>query len=109
MGNTTSSFKKEFGLIMVGALIFTASFLWKDLIKDYEDAFLPKKYSLLWRSIYTILITVVLVLLAIHMRGLFGLSNSPTSIQFDDGPIDNQENNVDVSGDISGNIDVHDE
>ena len=37
----TVSFKREFGLILIGALIFTASFLWKDLITDVEEKYFP--------------------------------------------------------------------
>ncbi|AGF85590.1 hypothetical protein QJ854_gp192 [Moumouvirus goulette] len=89
MGNSIS-FKKEFGLILVGAIIFTASYLWKDLLLDIEERYFPKHFGLLWRAVYTILVTIILVLLAIHLKNQFGL-NSNTSgkaaIEFDDGPI----------------------
>ncbi|AAV50943.1 hypothetical protein [Acanthamoeba castellanii mimivirus] len=92
MGNYIS-FKKEFGLILVGAIIFTASYLWKDLLLEIEEKYFPKGYGLMWRSIYTILVTVILVLVAIHLKNQFGLVNKDSkdpkdkSIEFDDSPI----------------------
>nr|WBF71037.1 hypothetical protein [Megavirus caiporensis] len=122
MGNSIS-FRREFGLIVVGAIIFTASYLWKDLLLDIEERYFPKHYGLLWRAIYTILVTIILILLAIHLKNQFGLnsggdsngnSSGKKAIEFDDGPIrdDDAPSTVDVSSvaDMSDNtisIDSH--
>ena len=88
MGNAVS-FKKEFGLIIVGAIIFTASFLWKDLLTDIEELYFPKKYGLTGRVIFTALITMILVLAAVQLRSRFGLTNQQSRVRFDDDPLNN--------------------
>ena len=105
MGNTIS-FKKEFGLIIVGAVIFTASFLWKDFISDVEEKYFPKSQGLGNRFFFVIIITIVLIAIAVHLKGLFGISSSPlNSNDFDDSPIDDNYNSIDdYIG--SDNIDV---
>ena len=111
MGNTIS-FKKEFGLIVVGAIVFTASFLWKDLLSDIEEIYFPKHHGIMGRAMYTLLITVVLILLAIHLRGIFGIStNSKSPIQFDDQPIDDNDDisnigNLNYESLANGNHDI---
>jgi hypothetical protein len=96
MGNV-ESFKKEFGLIVVGAVIFTASFLWKDTLSDIQEVFFPKYKGLAARILYTLIVSIVLVCAALHLRFLFGL-NSTSSVQspmqFDDSPIGDHNNNV---------------
>lgn len=99
MGNNLSSFQRDFGLIIVGAVVFTASFLWKDLLSDIEELYFPKNQGILGRIIFTILVTVVLLLIAVHIRSVFGLSvlgESP--IEFDDSPID--DNNLHINNNI---------
>jgi uncharacterized membrane protein len=94
MSNRTT-FKKEFGLIIVGAVIFTASFLWKDLISDIEELYFPKQYGIMGRVMFTILVTIILIMIAVHMKNYWGL-NQP--IRFDDDPTRNSnESNVDFS------------
>ncbi|BCS82859.1 hypothetical protein QLL95_gp1264 [Cotonvirus japonicus] len=112
MGNYIS-FKKEFGLIVVGAIIFTASYLWKDLLLEIENKFFPKGYGLTWRIIYTLLITIILVLVAIHLKSQFGLLNTETqqelnkkNINFDDSPIRDSDTGHD--SDIGVSIDSSD-
>ena len=103
MGNTIS-FRKEFGLILVGAIIFTASFLWKDFLTDLEQYFFPKGQNLTGRALYTIIVTIILILMAVHLRTVFGLSSSSqSSIKFDDSPIDDNSN-IDIGiGDSNSN------
>ncbi|AZL89737.1 hypothetical protein QKC54_gp0184 [Megavirus baoshan] len=108
MGNSIS-FRREFGLILVGAIIFTASYLWKDLLLDIEERYFPKHYGLLWRAVYTILVTIILILLAIHLKNQFGLNSGNDStgkkaIEFDDGPI--RDADAPSSGDISSIGDI---
>lgn len=102
MGNMMS-FRKEFGLIVVGALIFTASFLWKDLVTDIREEYFPQTQGMLNRFLFTIVVTVVIILGALYLRGFFGLTPSgrtlPTAedlrgtvLEFDDSPIDGPGN-----------------
>jgi len=86
-----NTFKKEFGLIIVGAIIFTASFLWKDLLTDIEEYFFPKKYGLGGRIAYTVFVTIILVLIAIELKYMFGISSN-TSIEIDDDDLDKDKN-----------------
>lgn len=110
MGNSIS-FRREFGLILVGAIIFTASYLWKDLLLDIEERYFPKHYGLLWRAVYTILVTIILILIAIHLKNQFGLNSGSDStgkkaIEFDDGPI--RDADAPSSADISSVADMSD-
>ena len=88
MGNNMS-FKKDFGLIIVSALIFTASFLWKDFLTDVEKMYFPKNKGLGGRFFFVVLVTVILVAVAVHLRVVFGLSSTDKNpIEFDDSPIE---------------------
>ncbi|XWV26835.1 hypothetical protein QJ857_gp0215 [Tupanvirus soda lake] len=105
MGNNVS-FKREFGLIIVGGIVFTASFLWKDYLSDVRELYFPKKYGIFGRFVYTIIVTMILVMFAIHLRNLLGINSETnqdpkdTSIKFDDNPIRNSERvNIDFSSD----------
>lgn len=98
MGNI-NSFQKEFGLLIVGAIVFTASFLWKDLLSDIQDYYFPKKYgNIIYRILFIIFVTTMLIFLAIYLRNILGLEGSnSTNIQFDDSPIDDDQHNIDIS------------
>ena len=86
MGNALS-FRKEFGLIIVGSLVFTASFLWKDLISEVQEKCFPKDKGLFGRAIYVIIITVVLIMIAVHLRTIFGLNgNNNRVVNLDSDP-----------------------
>lgn len=100
MGNNLS-FRREFGLILVGSLIFTASFLWKDLLTDIEEYYFPKKYGLGGRTIYVIIVSIILITIAISLRNIFGLSGTKGRILgFDDSPLENKSNNNDDNDNI---------
>lgn len=94
MGNIVS-FKREFGFILVGAIIFTASLLWKDTIVEIEEKFFPKSHGIMVRITFTIVITIMLVALAVHLKDFLGL-NTPnandirnlTTHHFSENPID---------------------
>jgi hypothetical protein len=75
MGNNVS-YRKEFGLMIMGALIFAASFLWKDLFVEIEEIYFPKKYGMTGRVIYTIIITAIIFLVVIYIKDKYGLVNS---------------------------------
>lgn len=70
---TLSSFKVEYGLLIIGAIVFTASFLWKDFITDFEDIYFPKTRGLFGRFVFIIIVTMILVLIAIYIRDKLGL------------------------------------
>ena len=74
MGNTLS-YRKDFGLIVVGAILFTASLLWKDLIIDIEELYFPKVNGICYRFIFTVVITIILVMIAVYLKGLFKINN----------------------------------
>lgn len=87
-------FKREFGLIIIGGLVFTASFLWKDFLTDVEEAYFPKEYGLFGRFVFVIVITALLITMAIHLKDRFGLTNTHvrSAIRFDDQPINDNDN-----------------
>lgn len=87
------SFKMEFGLILIGAVIFTASFMWKDLLNDFEEVYFPKNHGLLSRFIYTIIITALLIVFSVYLRKMFGL-NQRIDNKFDDQPINDDDNRI---------------
>ena len=80
-------FKTEFGLIFIGAIIFVASFMWKDFLSDVEEHFFPKTDGFVGRFIYVVVITVILVIIAVHLKTMLGLVGANNIIQFDDTPI----------------------
>lgn len=106
MGNTIS-YKKEVGLIVVGALIFTASFLWKDLLVDIEELYFPKEQDLLGRMLYVFVVTLILVLLAVHLKSWLGLTTS-TNLNSDPDKNEIVDDQIDLERiaipDLNGNI-----
>lgn len=104
MGNFPS-FRREFGLIVVGAVIFTATFLWKDLLSEIEEYLFPKGNGLMWRIIFTVFVTAILVLIAIELKRLFRLSERRVRSNKDilrDPKVRDDSNRDDLSGDLSG-------
>jgi hypothetical protein len=75
---TVESFRKEFGLILIGAIIFIASFLWKDLFIDIEEVYFPRSQGIGGRLLYTIFITLMLVFLVVCLKDRWHLSTSIT-------------------------------
>lgn len=71
-----SSFQKDFGLILVGAIIFIASLLWKDLISDAQEKFFPKAGSFFKRFLYVFIVTMILLMFAVFIRNIFGLTDT---------------------------------
>ena len=94
-----TSFKKEFGLILVSAIIFIASFLWKDLISDVEEKYFPKEYGLTGRAVFVLIVTIGLIAIAIFIRNWFGLnkqSSDDRGIEFDDQPIGDGDGDIGI-------------
>ena len=102
MGNI-SSIQEDFGLIIIGAIIFTVSFMWKDLLSDIRESFFPRNRGLIGRIIFTLFITFILLISVVRLRTIFGLSGSSESpITFDDSPLDDN-NNLSIDSDLSMN------
>lgn len=102
---TKSSFRIEFGLILVGAVIFTASFLWKDFLSDVEEKYFPKSNGLGGRFLFVVIITILLVTFAVYLKDVFKLSTNgkKTSniFNFDDDPNDDLTKPTNLDSDIS--------
>ena len=78
MGNTLSA-KQDFGLVIVGSLIFSSSLLWRDFFADVRDRYFPRVDGLGARFLFTGLITLIIVLIAGVLRDAFDLA--PTAGQ----------------------------
>ena len=52
-GMTEGAFTQELGLIVIAALIFIISFVWKDYISDMQDCYLSKTHPF-YRMFFTI-------------------------------------------------------
>jgi hypothetical protein len=93
--SNANAFTQDFGLILVGSIIFTASFMWKDLLTDIQEIYFPKQDFMIARILFTIAITSLLVIIAVNLRNYFGLNSLPSSesvIVFDDSPQGNGDN-----------------
>lgn len=90
MGNRIS-FQKEFGLIIISALVFIVSFLWKDFLSDIEEIYFPKQYGMLGRFLYMMIITIIIISFIIYLKNQLGFSSSNT-INFDDIPLEKEDN-----------------
>jgi hypothetical protein len=89
---SNNSIRQDYGLILVGAIIFTASFMWKDLLTDVEEMYFPKNGYIGYRFIFVIVITIILVTIAVYLRNYFGLNKTQNTNQspivFDDSPLE---------------------
>jgi len=97
MGNIWS-IRREFGLIIEGAIIFTVSFLWKDWFTDFKNVYFPKETNLFEGAIYTLVVSIALIALILEARGIFGLEPG-RRYRFDDSPIGNDNSGDTVGGD----------
>ncbi|AYV84640.1 MAG: hypothetical protein Hyperionvirus32_7 [Hyperionvirus sp.] len=77
------AFKREFGLMIIGGIIFTISFIWHDYFKDIQEMFFPIQKGLLARTIYMIIITALFVFIAMKLRPFFGLSSTTKDHEID--------------------------
>lgn len=68
-------YTREFGLIIVGAIVFVASLLWRDFIIEFENMLFPNSdgKSLIYRFLYVLIITFILVYVAIRLKIIFGI------------------------------------
>ena len=80
------SYQQEIGLIAITAIIFTVSFLWKDLFNDIVNVYFPSNSGFLSRTILTIVITCILLFSLVYLRKST-LSQSKQPLLFDTDPI----------------------
>lgn len=80
------SYRKEFGLIIVGAIIFISSFLWKDILVEIEEKYFPKKNGLTNRIFFTIIATMILVFFAIYLKDVWDLTSQTTTYELQADP-----------------------
>lgn len=65
-----AAFQNDIIIIFIAAIIITASFLWKDVLTDIQDYYLPKAIpnNLFIRLLITIGVTIALLAFAIYLR-----------------------------------------
>lgn len=91
-----STFQSEFVLIIIGAIIFTASFLWKDFISDLQEYIFPKTSGIVGRFLFVIVATVILVSIAVKLKNSYRIPRSSNLFQFDDGPIGDSSDDTSI-------------
>ena len=94
------SFRKDFGIIIISALIFLVSFLWKDLLSDIEELYFPKTKGLGGRVMFIMAVTFFILIVVVFIRRFVGLDNDggngQQQTQFDDSPLDDAGMDVDA-------------
>ena len=70
-------FRADVELVVIGALIFVASFAWRDFFSDVEEVVAPKTQGLLGRFVFVVVETIVIVLLIMLVRRLLRHRNGP--------------------------------
>ena len=78
-----STFLQDFGGVIVSALVFVVSFLWKDLFEDIETVYFPKNQGVWGRIIYIMTITMITLLIVSYLKDTLDLD---TDLLFDDAP-----------------------
>ena len=88
MNEIADTFLKDFGGIVISALIFVVSFLWKDLLSDIEQIYFPTSKGLGGRVLYIGLVTFSILTFVIFLRKILRLEqqNQTTGHGFDDSP-----------------------
>jgi hypothetical protein len=81
--STSDSFSQNFGIIIIGALVFIVSFLWKDFITDIEHIFLPNHDNILGRFLYILVVTLMIVYLIVMIRNYLGLNKNAITNEID--------------------------
>lgn len=66
--NGVNLFRRELELIIVGAIIFIASFLWKDIVVDFRDDWFPQSKGMTGRVLFTAIISLILIMFAVHLK-----------------------------------------
>ena len=85
----TTAFTKDFIGIVISALIFVVSFLWKDLLSDIERIFFPINQGIWGRLMYIMIVTLLLLILVIFLKRSLDLDQTSLNhFSFDDSPLD---------------------
>ena len=74
-------------MIIISAIVFIASFLWKDFLSDIEERLFPKTDGFIGRFFFVVIATICLVLMAVYLKNILGLSNTNRIVKFDDTPL----------------------
>ena len=61
----TTTFTRDFVGIVISAMIFVVSFLWKDLLTDIEQIYFPRSKGLWGRVIYILFVTLSILIFVI--------------------------------------------
>lgn len=94
------SFRQEFGFIIISALIFVASFLWKDFFSDLEEYYFPKKNGILSRFFYTVIVSCIVIFIAVNLKNLLGYTKEIQSgLNFDDSPLNTDDDKITIDVD----------
>ena len=97
--NRIQAVLREFWFIVIGAILFTALFIWKDFISEIEEIYFPKHKGLFWRGMYVLFVTVILILIAVGIKSRLGIRGTGTNIQFDDDVV--QQTRLDTSASLA--------
>jgi Family of unknown function (DUF5654) len=65
--------RREFGFVIVGAIVLAVSLMWKDVLVDVGEKYFPKSHGVVGKIVYTTLITVILLAIAVHLKTVFRL------------------------------------
>jgi hypothetical protein len=79
------SYRKEFGLIIVGAIIFVTSFLWRDVVIEVEEMYFPKTDGIVNRIFFTLVVSIILVFIAVYLKDVWNLTEKTTTVEADVG------------------------
>lgn len=98
------SFRIEFGLILVGAIIVTTSFMWKDLLIEIGEHIFPKGQGLGGRTLYTLIITVILLIFAVFLKDLWNIKSTAEILPIKSDPTQNYINDPNIQHSVSENL-----
>ena len=82
------TYRRDFGLIVVGAIIFVLSFMWKDFLIEIEHIFFPKSSGIFCRFIYIVIVSIILLFIILMLRNFFEINSPEGSIIVHDQYID---------------------
>ena len=94
MNSNIISLVTDFSAVIISALIFVISFLWKDLLVDIEQIYFPKRKGIFNRIIYILVVTLIILSIISYLRKIFKMDDV---YKFDDSPIDDNNNIPDTN------------
>lgn len=69
-------YKKQYAVIVIGAVILVLSLIWKDLIVDLQNKMFPKKHTLIGDTFFAIAITGLGVLAVVFLRNSLNIDQN---------------------------------